>query len=72
MRDMINITIVEYQGFPTRLYLLKKEDSNYKAREIFKKEAIEILKEYNNPTCQFHIENVVMKLLDDEKSKLFD
>lgn len=37
MRDMINITIIEYQGFPTRLYLLKKEDSNYKAREILKK-----------------------------------
>ena len=37
MINMINITIIEYQGFPTRLYLLKKEDSNYKAREILKK-----------------------------------
>ena len=53
-------------------YIEVEISHKYIASYSIKKETIEILKEYNSPTCQFHIENVVMKLLDDEKSKLFD
>lgn len=63
MKDIINISIIEYEnGLPLMFYLLKKDGENFKAREIFKEEAIELLKQYNNPVCQFIFETAALKL----------
>lgn len=68
MTDIINISIIKYDDMPPILYLLKKEGSNFKAREIFKNEAIELLKEYNNPVCQLIFESTAIELSDDNKN----
>lgn len=70
MRDIISITIIEYENMPPIFYLLKKEGDNFKAREIFRNEAIELLKQYNNPMCQFIFESAAMRLATENKGKL--
>jgi len=64
MRDFINLTIIEYENIPPVIYLLKKEGENFKAREIYKEEAIELLKQYTNPTSQFYFESALLRLPD--------
>lgn len=49
MKDIINITLVKYKDFPPLFYLLRKEGKNFKMREIFKDEALELLTQYENP-----------------------
>lgn len=49
MKDIINITLVKYKDFPPLFYLLRKEGKNFKMREIFKDEALELLSQYENP-----------------------
>lgn len=71
MKDIINISIIEYEnGSPLMFYLLKKDGENFKAREIFKEEAIELLKQYNNPMCQFIFETAALKLETINKKKI--
>ena len=71
MRDMINLAIIEYENMPSMLYLLKKEGENFKAREVFMNEAIELLKQYRNPACQFIFESAVLKLSPNDNGKPF-
>ena len=71
MRDIISITIIEYENMPPIFYLLKKEDDFFKAREIFRDEAIELLKQYNSPACQFIFESAALKLPTENIEKTF-
>ena len=71
MKDIINLTIIQYdKSVPPMMYLLKKEGENYKAREIFRDEAIELLKQYRNSTCQFTFESAAMNLQKEKKGKI--
>ena len=64
MKDIINITLVEYKKFPPRFYVMKKVDENYKIRELEKDETIELLKEYNCPIVQYYFEERAAKMID--------
>lgn len=70
MRDFISLTIIEYEGLSPIFYLLKKDGETFKAREIYKKEAIELLKQYRNPVCQFIFESAALKLSTENLGKL--
>jgi len=70
MRDFISLTIIEYENFPPIFYLLKKERENFKAREIYREEAIELLKQYRNPVCQFIFEAAALRLPDNNLGKV--
>jgi len=53
-RDIINISLVQFDNFQPIFYLIKKEGDSFKIREIFKDEALELLSNYENPiySCQ--------------------
>lgn len=70
MKDIINISFVQYEKLPPIFYLLKKEGENFIVREIFKDEAIEILKQYHCPfnRCQFMLEDAVKRLASGNKN----
>ena len=70
MRDFISITIIEYKKTFPIFYLIKKEGENFKAREIFREEAIELLKEYRNPACQFIFESAALRLSSKNQGKI--
>ena len=70
MRDFISLTIIEYEDIPPIFYLLKKEGENFKAREIYREEAIELLKQYRNPVCQFIFESAALRLPTDNLGKI--
>ncbi len=53
MKDIINISCVQYEDSPMKFYLLKKDEESYKVREIFKDETLEILNQYEAPLCQY-------------------
>ena len=69
MRDMINISIIQYENIPPIMYLLKKEGETFIAKEIFKNEAIELLKQYRNPLCQFVFEKETLNLSNEDTRK---
>ena len=62
MKDMINIAIIEYENMPPIFFVIKKEEENYVAKEVFRDEAIELLRQYSNPACQFIFENAALRL----------
>ena len=70
MKDIINITLVEYKKFPPRFYVMKKVDENYKIRELEKDETIELLKEYNCPIVQYYFEERAAKMIDNRISRI--
>ena len=70
MKDIINIAIIEYENMPTMFYLLKKEGERFVAREIFKDEANEILKQYENPMCQYMFETAALQLASRSNGKI--
>lgn len=72
MKDIISLTIIEYENFPPIFYLLKKEGKKFKAREIFRDETIELLKQYRNPVCQFIFESAALRLSPDIQGKKFN
>ena len=51
MRDIINISCIEYE-YLTMFYALKREGDHYKIGEIYQDEAYEILEQYKSPLCQ--------------------
>ena len=69
MKDIINISYIQYEKLPPIFYLLKKVGENYQIKEIFREEAIEILKEYRCPIgdAQFLLEQAAQKLNFDNK-----
>lgn len=70
MKDIINIAMIKYKNMPTMFYLLKKEGERFVSREIFKDEAIEILKQYKNPMCQYMFECAAFDLSNETKGKI--
>ena len=50
-------------------YCLKKEEENYVAKEIFREEAIELLRQYSNPVSQFYFEKAALRLQTEQKRK---
>lgn len=62
MKDVINITYIQYKDLPPMFYLLKKEGKNFKVREIFKEEALELLEEYYCFNCQYLLEQAAEQL----------
>ena len=56
MKDIINITLVEYEDFPIVAFSMMKESESYKIKEIDKEELIELLKNYNSPAVQYYFE----------------
>ena len=71
MKDIINISYVKYDTLsPIRFYVMAKEGETYKIREIFKDEALELLKKYHNPTCQYIYEMAALNLEKDKKKKI--
>lgn len=69
MRDFISLTIIEYEEMSPMFYLIKKDGKNFKSREIFREEAIELLKQYRNPVCQFIFEAAALRLSEDIQIK---
>ena len=72
MKDFISLTIVEYEGIPPVFYLIKKEGECFKAREIYREEAIELLKQYRNPVCQFIFESAALRLETNNLGKIIN
>lgn len=70
MKDIINITLVEYKKFPPRFYVMRKVDGNYKIKELEKDETIELLKEYNCPVIQYYFEERTTKMIDNRISRI--
>ena len=70
MQDIINISCIQYEKLPPIFYLLKKEGNSYVAREIFRDEAIELLKDYYCPfgPGQFLLEQAAQRLATDKKN----
>lgn len=70
MKDIINISFIDYENMPPIFYLLKKDGDNFKAREIFKEEALEILDEYETPIPyhQYIFKEAAQKLSSKEKN----
>lgn len=62
LKDIINITLVEYEGFPPLFYILAKEKENYKIKKMDREEIIELLKNYNSPSVQFYFEQKILKM----------
>ena len=64
MKDVINITFIDYENMPPVFYLLRKEGETFKAREIFKDEAMELLSKYESPAyqCQYIFQEAAKKL----------
>lgn len=64
MKNIINITLIEYKDLPPTFYLIKKEEENYKMKEINKEETIELLQNYNCPIflAQHLFEQNAMKM----------
>lgn len=69
-KDIINISWIQYKNSPTIFYLIRKNGKNFEAREIFKAEAIELLKEYYNPACQFMFENAALGLSNEKNNNI--
>ena len=70
MKEFISLTIIEYEDISPIFYLLKKEGECFKAREIYRDEAIELLKQYRNPVCQFIFESAALRLSNSNNSKI--
>lgn len=66
MKDIINITLIEYKDLPPVFFLMMKEEENYKMREIDKEETIELLKNYNCPLVQYYFEQKAIKMPSDK------
>ena len=63
MKDIINITLIEYDNLPPLFYLLKKEGNKFVVKEIFKEEVIEYLNKYKSlPQVEYLFEKAVAKL----------
>lgn len=69
-KDIINISCIQYKNSPTMFYLIRKNGESFEAREIFKDEAIELLKEYYNPACQFMFETGALKLSNGKNNNI--
>ncbi len=69
MRDIINITLVEYEELPPVFFLMMKEKENYKMKEIDKEETIELLKNYNCPLLQYYFEQKAAKMPNNKITK---
>lgn len=71
MKEIINISYVKYDNnTPIRFYVMAKEGETYKFREVFRDEALELLKEYHNPTCQYIYEMAAINLAKDKKNNI--
>lgn len=70
MKDIINISYIQYKNFPPMFYLIRKEGDVFRAREIYKDEAIELLREYHNPICQYMYETAALKLLKGKSNNI--
>lgn len=53
MKDIINITFIDYENMPPIFYLLRKEGDSFNVREIYQDEALELLNEYQIPNPYF-------------------
>ncbi len=70
MKDIINITLVEYKKFSPRFYVMRKVGENYKIKELEKDETIELLSEYNCPVIQYYFEDKATKMIDNRISRV--
>ena len=70
MKDIINISYIQYKDLPPIFYLLRKEKNSFKIREIFKDEALELLSQYENPFCQYMLEQAAKQLPTSKKGNI--
>lgn len=70
MKDIINISYIQYNDLPPIFYLLRKEKNSFKIREIFKEEALELLSQYENPFCQYMLEQAAKQLPTSKKGNI--
>lgn len=68
MKDIINISYIQYENLSPMFYLIKKEGESFKAREIFRDEALDLLSQYESPLCQYMFKEVAKKLPTGKKN----
>lgn len=70
MKDIINITLIEYKKFPPRFFSIRKSGENYQMKELEKEETLELLSEYNCPIIQYYFENKAFKMSNEQISRI--
>lgn len=62
MKEIINITLIEYKNLSPIFLVMIKENENYNIKEVDKQEITELLRIYSSPIVQYYFEQKAKKM----------